>query len=353
MTTTEKINYNRLAEIAECIVRSEVEKHDSIIAAFSTGSFSRGDMDYGSDVDIAFIATGYPASNKVPPEVTRIISDDILFEWAYSFKENINPKKIIVNHPYPNDLASAKIWYDPENLIANLQTELKKEEEQKDYTKGRATNQLKIVENNFEQYKKNLSGNKTDQLLTNIFMIVMSSFSIPSVILNRPVTHLRSYLFCSNNAKELGFYRFPDLVNKIICEGEITTEKINYWYHVLKKGFDSSGLPEFSIETYKIHLRTVDYALKKKEQKAALWPIYFWMVGAINEVKRDELTDIAKNLDEAFTPIREELKLIDINDFKSRINTIEEVITLSKEMIGGANFKNLSRMKTPILFSGF
>ena len=47
-------------------------------------------MKYGSDVDIAFIATGYPASNKVPPEVTRIIVEDTLFEWAYSFKDNID-----------------------------------------------------------------------------------------------------------------------------------------------------------------------------------------------------------------------------------------------------------------------
>ena len=85
-------------------------------------------------------------------------------------------KKLIVNHPYPHDLANAKIWYDPEKLIENLQTKLKKEEGRKDYTKIRAANQLKIVEKNFEQYKKNLSGNKIEKLLTDIFMIIMSSF---------------------------------------------------------------------------------------------------------------------------------------------------------------------------------
>ena len=93
MSAIDKKNYSRLKEIAEDIVRSEVEKHDSIIAAFSTGSFSRRDMYYGSDADIVFIAYGYPASNKVPPEVTRIIIDDVLFEWAYSFKDSIHSKK--------------------------------------------------------------------------------------------------------------------------------------------------------------------------------------------------------------------------------------------------------------------
>ena len=335
MTVTKKINYNRLTEIAEDIVHSEVKKHDSIITAFSTGSFARGDMKYGSDVDINFIATGYPASNKMPPEVTRIIVDDTLFEWGYSFKDKFDTKQIIVNHPYPDDLVNAKIWYDPENFIRNFQAELKKDGERKDYSKQRALNQLKILVNNFEQYKKNLSDNKTDKLLTNIFMIVMSAFAIPSAILNRPVTHLRSYLFCRNSVRELGFQSFPDLVNKIIYEGDITAEKINNLHHNLKKGFVLSGLPENSINTYQIHLRTVDYALKNNEAKAALWPIYFWMVGAMNEVKRDDLTDIAKNLDKAFKPIREELKLTDINDFKSRINTIEEIITLSKELIEG------------------
>ena len=127
-------------------------------------------------------------------------------------------------------------------------------------------------------------------------MIVMSSFAIPSVVLNKTVTHLRSYLFCRESARELGFNSFPDLVNKIIYEGEITTENINNWYYVLKNGFDSSGLPENSIDTYKIHLRTVEYALKNNEPKAALWPIYFWMVGAMNETKRDGLADVVNRL---------------------------------------------------------
>ena len=200
MGTTDKINYNRIAEIAEDIVRSIVKEHGSIIGAYSPGSFSRGDMVYGSDVDIAFIAPGYPASNRVPPEITRIIREDILFEWGYVLKEVYDPKKLIENHPSPDDFLKVRIWYDPENFIENLQNEIRKEGEDKDFIKKRAINQLKIVENNFDQFNNNLLNNKFKDLLTNMFYIARHSFNIPAVILNRPVTHCRSYLYCRKNA---------------------------------------------------------------------------------------------------------------------------------------------------------
>jgi predicted nucleotidyltransferase len=49
-----------------------VKKHDSIIAAYSSGSFARKDMVYGSDFDIVFIASGYLASNKLPPAIAAL-----------------------------------------------------------------------------------------------------------------------------------------------------------------------------------------------------------------------------------------------------------------------------------------
>jgi predicted nucleotidyltransferase len=70
MSETVIKNYDKIIKTAENIVLSMVKKHDSIIAAYSSGSFARRDMVYGSDVDIAFIASGYPASNKLPPVVT-------------------------------------------------------------------------------------------------------------------------------------------------------------------------------------------------------------------------------------------------------------------------------------------
>ncbi len=45
----------QLAATAKNIVTSKVKEHDSIIAAYTCGSFVRGDMVYGSDVDIGFV----------------------------------------------------------------------------------------------------------------------------------------------------------------------------------------------------------------------------------------------------------------------------------------------------------
>jgi predicted nucleotidyltransferase len=333
MNDTIIINYDRLIKTAEDIVHSIVKKHNSIIAAYSSGSFARRDMVYGSDFDIAFIASGYPASNKLPPEVTRKIFDDIIFEWAFAASEVFEVKSLLENHPSVCDLAIAKIWFDPDNFFRKVQDILRKEHARPDLIKLRAVNQLKIVENNFNEFKRSVKNGQFDNLLTQIFLIVRHAFNIPSVILNRPVTHCRSYLYCRNNSKDLGIEDFPDLVNRILGAEGFNAEKVNIALNTALKIFNTCGFPKESVETYKAHLRTVEYLLGINEPKAAVWPIYFEIVGAWHEAKRDNLADISEKIYESFMPVREEMRLVEKIEIEERVKIIGRVISSSKEMI--------------------
>ncbi|HCW06448.1 MAG TPA: hypothetical protein DGG95_03670 [Cytophagales bacterium] len=326
-------DYDRLIKTAEDIVRSIVKKYDSIIAAYSSGSFARRDMVYGSDFDIAFIAPGYPASNKLPPEVTRIIADDVVFEWAFVEKKMYDVKTLLETSPSVCDLAIARIWFDPEDFFGNIQRVLREEHSRPDLIKTRALNQLKIVENNFDELKKSIASDKFDNLLTQIFLVVRHAFNIPSVILNRPVTHCRSYLYCRNNSKDLGIEDFPDLVNRILGAEGFNAEKVNIALNTALKIFDTCGFPKESVETYKAHLRTVEYLLDINEPQAAVWPIYFEIVGAGHEAKRDNLADISEKIFKSFMPIKEEMRLVEKIDMESRIKIIGEIISNSKKMI--------------------
>jgi hypothetical protein len=272
--------------------------------------------------------------------VYRIIVDDIVFEWAFAARDVIDVKALLENHTSLCDLAIAKIWFDPENYFGNLQNILREEYSRPDLIKLRALNQLKIVENNFDEFKRSLITGRFENLLTQIFLIVRHAFNIPSVILNRPVTHCRSYLYCRSNSNELGFDEFPELVNKILGADGFTIDKVNNTLNIAIKIFDSCGFPKEAIETYKAHLRTVEYMLDINEPQAAVWPLYFWGVTAWHEAKRDNLTEIAEKIYESFMPIREELGLVKRFDIELRIKIIKGVIFKSREMIHDHHFKH-------------
>jgi hypothetical protein len=327
------INYDRLMKTAEEIVRSMVKKYDTIIASYSSGSFARRDMVYGSDFDIAFIADGYPASNKLPPEVTRIIADDVVFEWAFVGREVFDARALLENHTSLCDLAVAKIWFDPQNFFSNLQDLLRKEHSRPELIKVRAMNQLKILENSFDALKSLVMAGQMDTLLTQVFLIVRHAFNIPSVILNKPVTHCRSYLYCRTSSAALGCEEFPALVNKILGADGFTADKVKDALKVSIGILESCGLPKEDVKTYRVHLRAIDYLLDINEPLAAVWPLYFWIVTAWHEAKRDNLADIANNIYESFISIRKELGLADKTNIELRIKIIEEVISKGREMI--------------------
>jgi predicted nucleotidyltransferase len=324
---------NKLAATAKGIVASMVKEHNSIIAAYSCGSFARGDMVYGSDVDIGFITDGYPSSNKVPPEVHREIIDDVLFEWGFFSRDAYDLKAILEDAGLTHDMVMAKIWFDPENYLSNLQNILRQNYTRPDLIRLRAENQLQIVEKNYDDFIDSVKNIELDNLLTQIFLIVRHAFAVPSAILNRPVTHCRAYLYCRRDSNELGTDDFPKLVNNILGAGGFTIEKVNNLLNMAIKLFDSCGLPKQAIETYKAHLKIVNYLLDINEPDGAMWPLFFWVVGAWHEAKRDNLIEISEKINKSLLPIRKELKLVEMMDLKSRIKLIEEVISKCKTMI--------------------
>jgi predicted nucleotidyltransferase len=323
----------KLTATANDIVSSKLKEHNSIIAAYSCGSFARGDMVSGSDVDIGFITDGYPASNKVPPEVHRKIIDDVLFEWGFITRDAYDVKAVLEDAALTQDMVTAKIWFDPKNFLSNLQNTLRQEYIRPESIKLRALNQLQIVENNFDEFAESVRNVELDNLLTKIFLIIRHAYAIPSAILNRPVTHCRAYLYCKKDSNELGFNDFPNLVNNILGANNFTVDKVKYLLSMSFKLFDSCGLPQHAIDAYKAHLKIVNYLLNINEHDGAMWPIFFWVVGAWHETKRDNLNEISDKIEELFLPIRKELRLVETTDIESRIGIIENVILKCKEMI--------------------
>jgi hypothetical protein len=197
----------------------------------------------------------------------------------------------------------------------------------------RAVNQLKVVEGKFEEFEDVVRRNDAEGLLGTLFVIIKYSFGVPSAVLNRPVTNCRGYLFCKRDSDELGFFDYPGLVLGILGSSGFGADTVKGLLDSAYGLFDSSGLPSRERETYKRHLEIADYMVEIGEPAGAAWPVFFWAVGAWNEVKRDGLNAVARNIYESLGPIRDELKLVEWRDIRRRVRLIEHVIELGKQII--------------------
>ncbi len=320
----------KIAANAKTLVASLLEENPGVIAAYSDGSFARGDMVRGSDVDIGFVVADAPAEYKI----RRKIIDGVLFEWGFFDKKHYEDvASILGNAGFVHDLVCAKIWYDPRGFLTGIQDKLRREYSKPSFIKKRAVNQLKIVEANFGGFKNARVEDGRHVFLVKLFLIIRHLFAVPSAALNRPVTNSRAHLFCKRDSQDLGLSDYPDSVIEILGSGDFTGKKVDGLLTVACGAFDSSGLPGDEIRAYQAHLEIVSYMEEIGEAAAAAWPLFFWTVGSLNEVKREGLAGAARIMEESFSPIWAELKLLKWEDIKARVVTIDKALGLAREIV--------------------
>lgn len=320
----------KIAADAKVLVASLLKENPGVIAAYSDGSFARGDMVRGSDVDIGLIVAGAPAEHKIH----RRIIDGVLFEWGFFDKRHYEDvESILGNAGFVHDLVCAKIWYDPRGFLTGIQSKLRQEYSEPPFVKRRAANQLKIVESNFEEFKNAREEDGRHAFLVKLFLIIKHLFAIPSAVRNQPVTHGRAYLYCRADSQKLGVPDYPDSMVEILGSGDFTTEQVEDLLAAACSAFDSSGLPSREIRAYQAHLEIVRYMLDIGEAAAAAWPLFFWTVGSLNEVKHEGLADAARIMEASFSPIWDELRLFKGEDIKARAAPIEKAVGLARRIV--------------------
>jgi len=320
----------KIAADAEVVVASLLRENPGVIAAYSDGSFARGDMVRGSDVDIGLIVADPPAGYKI----RRRIIDGVLFEWGFFDKKHYEDvASILGGAGFVHDLVSAKIWYDPRGFLTGVQSKLRQGYSNPFFIKRRAANQLKIVEGNFEEFKNAREEDGRHAFLVKLFVIIRHLFAIPSAALNRPVTNSRGYLFCKKDSQNLAFYDYPDAVIDVLGSRDFAKGRVRNLLSSAYESFDASGLPPYDARTYKAHLEIVDYMIELGEAAAAAWPLFFWTVGSLNEVRREGLADAARIMEESFSPIWAELKLFKWEDIKARALPIERAVGLARGIV--------------------
>jgi predicted nucleotidyltransferase len=325
-----KAQRQKVAADAKALVASLLDENPGVIAAYSDGSFARGDMVRGSDVDIGFVVVDAPAEHKIH----RSIIDGVLFEWGFFEKKHYEDvASILSNAGFVHDLASAKIWYDPRGFLTGIQSELRREYSKPPFIKKRAVNQLKIVETNFEEFKNARVEDGRHAFLVKLFLIIRHLFAVPSAAMNRPVTNSRAHLFCKRDSQDLGLSDYPDSVLEILGSGDFTAKQVDDLLAVACGAFDTSGVPSDEIRAYQAHLEIVRYVLEIGEAAAAAWPLFFWTVGSLNEVKREGLADAAQKMEESFSPIWIELRLFKEEDIKARTAPIERAVALARRIV--------------------
>ena len=320
----------KIAADAKVLVASLVDENPGVIAAYSDGSFARGDMVRGSDVDIGLIVAGAPAEHKI----RRRIIDGVLFEWGFFDKKHYEDvESILGNAGFVHDLVSAKIWYDPARFLTRIRGKLRREYSKPSFIKRRAANQLKIAEGKFEEFKNAREEDGRHASLAKLFPVIRHLFAIPSAVRNKPVTHGRAYLYCRADSQKLGVPGYPDSVIEILGSGDFTTEQVEGLLGAACSAFDSSGLPSHEIRAYQAHLEIVRYMLEIGEAAAAAWPLFFWTVGSLNEVKREGLADAARIMETSFSPIWDELRLFKGEDIKARAVPIDRAVGLARGIV--------------------
>jgi predicted nucleotidyltransferase len=317
------------AEVRE-LVAGIIKENANVIAAYSDGSFAREDMVRGSDLDIGFIVEGAAAEHKIYREIIR----DVVFEWGFFDKRHYEDSaSILGNAGFTQDLVSAKIWYDPDRFFKRIQRRLRREYKKPELIKLRAVNQLKAVASQFEEFKNLLLKNDFENVPRVLFSIIKHAFAVPSAVLNKPVTNCRAYLYCKRDSDELGFNNYPDSIIEILGSSGFTAERTRLLLSLAYELFNASGLPRHRTETYKAHLEIGDYMIGVGEPAGAAWPVFFWAVGALNEVKRENLSGVARNMTKSLGPIREELRLLEPGDVKNRVGLIERVLEFGGRLI--------------------
>lgn len=321
----------KLTRIAQKIVNREIAKNSEIIAAYSDGSLARGDMVKGSDVDIGFIVRGNKRKIKT---IQRELKDGIVFEWGFfpkSYYQNID--EILTDAGFAHDIATAKIWYDPDNFFGKIQETVRKRYKSKNSIKVRTEGQIQVARINLGKYKASLQKNNNLNLIQPLISITRSLLAIPTAILNKPVTNTRAYLYCKRDAKELSLSKYPESVLDILGTKGISCGKVKKLVAIAYKVYDKSNFTQDRIDTFKAHLEIVNYLLDIGEIDASAWPLLFWSMAWIRDLDKEKDKEEIQKLFRISLPIRETFGLVEMEDLKEKQKIIENVINKAEVIV--------------------
>ena len=315
---------------AELIVESIRTQRPDVIAAYSDGSFAREDMVRGSDVDIAFVVAGLSDMSKVH----RRVFDGMLFEWAFIAQdEYLDCAAILKQAGFAHDIGSAKIWFDRDGFFSELQQRVRALLRDPGMARIRALDQLAQVEAWYGQFRKSLGEGQFHLAMMALSPIIKHAFAIPTALLNRPVTHCRAVLYCRRDSQEIGFSEYPSKVLKILGADGITGEAARDLLLSAYRIFDSCGLSEQDRQSYKAHLEISDYLVEINEPQASVWPIFFWTINAVKELRRDGKTEPSEAILDSLTPIQRELGILHPSELEARGQVIEGVLRMAGEIL--------------------
>jgi len=334
---------NRLATLAKAIVERIRTQNPEIIAAYSDGSLARGDMVRGSDVDIGFIIKGSERKDKT---IQRELKDGVVFEWGFfpqSHYENVD--EILTDAGFTHDVATAKIWYDPQDFLSKIQRTVREKSRSESTIEARVRRQIKIAKDNCNMYQALVWQNNNRDLIQPLISIVRSLFAVPTAALNKPVTNTRAYLYCRRDARELSLPEYPKSVLEILGMQGINQLKVEKLLSVAYKVYDESDFPQDRIDTFKAHLEIVDYLLEIDEIEGATWPLLFWSMAWIRDMDKNNQRAGIDSLFKLSLPIREAFGLVGMEDLRIKLQFIEEAMRQAEKLVAHKFGKSQAKVK--------
>jgi hypothetical protein len=314
---------------ARRIVAMEREKKPYIIAAYSDGSFARGDMVPGSDVDIGFVVP----DGKGEEAIQRTIIDGTVFEWGFFDQHHYEDTGSILEQAgLTHDVVIARLWFDHEKFLTKIQSILRGEYQKPETIRARAMNQVKEARSSFEALQETMYDRDVPSNLSFLITIVRKLFAVPTAIRNRAVTNCRAPLYCSRDSEELGHPAYTDHVLDILGSHGFSETAIRRLLTEARSTSGESGLPGDQALTYSAHLDIVSYFLDRHEPAFAMWPLFFWTVGLLG---RGKITDprIHQHLLEGFQPILHALKVQSAPEIAARFDQIRSALGEAEGMV--------------------
>ncbi len=345
MTIDEKaIWLNKLTDVARQIVARVIDQNPGIVAAYSDGSLARGDVVRGSDVDIGFII---PGSERRDKTIHRELIDGVVFEWGFFTQKSYeNVDEILTDAGFTHDIDTAKIWYDPQNFLSEVQQKVREKYIAESTIRTRVNRQIQTAKKSYARYRKFAAENNLYELIQPLISLVRSLFAVPTAALNKPVTNTRAYLYCKRDAKEMLSPGYAESVLDILGTKRIrrieVEELLTIAYHV----YDASNFPQDRIDTFKAHLEIVNYLLEINETAGATWPLLFWSMAWMRDLDKERQKSEIDRLFNFSLPIRQAFGLVQIEDLLSKQRLIEPVIRQAKALVAD-KFHRMNKKSCP------
>lgn len=258
---------------------------------------------------------------------------NVLFEWGFFEKHHYDDiDSILRNAGFVHDIALAKIWSDKNDFLKNLQNKIRGTYRKPALVRERAKSQLRIVEKSSKAFREAINANDSLTALFSLLSVIRHLCSVPTAVLNKPLSNCRAPLYCKHDSRDLGREEYLSLIIDILGSSGFTSTMSADLLKMTESLYDNSGLPEEEIMAYKAHLEITDYLIEIGESEIAVWPLFFWILGPLN-MREIQDKEIEKRVLTAFIPIQKILGLYEIRQISNRQESIAKAMAIGQEMI--------------------